>query len=176
MSIFFDGWDSIGRVLATGITAYLALVLLLRSSGKRTLAKLNAFDLVVTVALGSTIATITLSKDVPVADGIAGMAVLIGMQYVIAALSTRSDVVRRATRSEPALLVRDGVFLREAMRAERVTENEILQALRNNGNSGLADVDAVILESDGSLSIVPSAEHAAAALRPVQYGREREDE
>lgn len=61
--ILFQSWSGLGRVTIVGLTAYLALVLMLRVSGKRSLAKLNAFDLVVTVALGSTLATTLLSKD-----------------------------------------------------------------------------------------------------------------
>ena len=55
--MFFDGWSGILRMLAVGVPAYAALVLLLRIGGKRTLAKLNAFDPAVTVALGSTLAS-----------------------------------------------------------------------------------------------------------------------
>src|SRR4051794_24742339 len=55
--MFFHSWAALGRVLLVGPLAYVALVLLLRVSGKRTLTKLNAFDLVVTVSLGSTLAT-----------------------------------------------------------------------------------------------------------------------
>lgn len=59
---FFISWEGVVRVLVTSVLAYVGLVLLLRISGKRTLTKLNAFDLVVTVALGSTLATILLSN------------------------------------------------------------------------------------------------------------------
>ena len=55
----FKGWESLGRVLFVGILAYAGLLLFLRMSGKRTLSKMNAFDLVVTVSLGSTLSTIT---------------------------------------------------------------------------------------------------------------------
>ena len=58
--MLFDSWAGLGRTLLVGPLAYVALVLLLRISGKRTLTKLNAFDLVVTVALGSTLATVQL--------------------------------------------------------------------------------------------------------------------
>lgn len=76
--MWFDGWYGIARVLVIGSAAYVALIALLRISGKRTLSKLNAFDLVVTVALGSTLATILLSKDVALAEGIAAFVVLVG--------------------------------------------------------------------------------------------------
>ena len=68
--MFFSTWAALGRVLVIGPLAYVALVLLLRISGKRTLTKLNAFDLVVTVALGSTLATVLLSKSVSLAEGV----------------------------------------------------------------------------------------------------------
>jgi uncharacterized membrane protein YcaP (DUF421 family) len=70
-TMIFDGWGSIARTAIVGVLAYAALVVLLRISGKRTLAKMNAFDLVVTVALGSTLATILLSKEVSLASGVA---------------------------------------------------------------------------------------------------------
>ena len=62
--MWFDSWGDLVRRVLVGITAYASLVLVLRGSGKRTLAQLNAFDLVVTVALGSVLATILLSPDV----------------------------------------------------------------------------------------------------------------
>jgi uncharacterized membrane protein YcaP (DUF421 family) len=63
-TVLFSSWADLGRVLVVGPLAYVSLVLFLRVSGKRTLTKLNAFDLVVTSALGSTLATILLSKSV----------------------------------------------------------------------------------------------------------------
>ncbi|MCA9113241.1 MAG: hypothetical protein KDA52_25030, partial [Planctomycetaceae bacterium] len=65
--MLFSGWDSLVRTLVVGVLAYVALVILLRISGKRTLSKLNAFDLVVTVALGSTLATVLLNRNIALA-------------------------------------------------------------------------------------------------------------
>ncbi len=67
--MWFDSSADLGRILAVGATAYVTLVLVLRSSGKRTLAEPNAFDPVVTVALGSTLATIPASSDVSWSEG-----------------------------------------------------------------------------------------------------------
>ena len=86
---FFSSWTSIARVLLVGVAAYAGLVLLLRVSGKRTLTKMNAFDLVVTVALGSTLATVLLTKSVALADGLAAFALLILLQYGLTWLSVR---------------------------------------------------------------------------------------
>lgn len=152
--MFFDSWSGLARVLIVGLFAYVALVALLRISGKRTLSKLNAFDLVVTVALGSTLATVLLSKDVPLLEGILAFALLICAQYIITALSVRSVAVRRFVKSEPRLLFHNGQMLQQALRRERVTENEILAVARASGYADMAKVGAVILETDGSFDVI----------------------
>src|SRR5690554_5806016 len=87
---FFEDWSGLIRVIVVGTLAYATLVISLRVSGKRTLSKMNAFDLVVTVALGSTLATVILSKDVALAEGIAAFVLLIGLQYIVTWSSIRS--------------------------------------------------------------------------------------
>ncbi len=77
--MFFQNWSGLLRTVVVGVLAYVALVALLRVSGKRTLSKMNAFDFVVTVALGSTLATILLSKNVALAEGVVAFAVLISL-------------------------------------------------------------------------------------------------
>lgn len=74
--MLFDGWYGLLRVLVVGVSAYVRLVALLRLTGKRTLSKMNAFDLIVTVALGSTLATVLLSGDVALAEGMLALALL----------------------------------------------------------------------------------------------------
>ena len=171
-TMIFDGWGSIARTAIVGVLAYASLVILLRISGKRTLAKMNAFDLVVTVALGSTLATILLSKEVSLASGVAALMILIALQYVVAWSSVRWGLVRRLARSEPRLLVRRGEFLDTALVDERLSRNEVLSAVRNSGCGRLQNVDAVILETDGSISVVPSAAEAQNAALEVVQGYE----
>jgi uncharacterized membrane protein YcaP (DUF421 family) len=160
--VFFDSWYDLLRVAVVGAAAYLALIALLRVSGKRTLAKLNAFDFVVTVALGSTLATVLLSSTVSLAEGIAALAVLVGLQYAVAWTSVRSAPVRRFVRSEPTLVVHRGLLLSDAMRRERVTEAEVRAVVRQQGGVSLAEVAALVLETDGSFSLV--ADPAAPVL------------
>ena len=155
--MFFTSWSSLLRVLVVGALAYAALVLLLRVSGKRTLAKLNAFDLVVTVALGSTLATVLLNRSVALADGIFAFVLLAGLQYVVAALSVRSPRFGALVKSEPTLLLHGGRFLEHAMRDQRVTREEVVSALRSSGVARPEDAAAVVLETDGSLSVLPAA-------------------
>ncbi|SCY93535.1 DUF421 domain-containing protein [Microvirga guangxiensis] len=159
--MFFDSWAGLGRVLAVGTLAYVALVAILRISGKRTLTKLNAFDLVVTVALGSTLATVLLSKSIALAEGVLAMALLVLLQFVITWLSVRSPGFQNLVKSEPTLLMHQGRFLEGAIRSQRITRDEVMAALRSNGVTDVADVAAVILETDGTMAVIKGADHDA---------------
>lgn len=150
----FTGWDPIIRILVVGAAAYLALVVVLRASGKRTLSKLNAFDLVVTVAIGSTFSSILTSKDLALAEGVAALALLVGLQYAVTFLSVRIKGIDRLVKSEPSLLLKDGEPLPGALRKQRVTQEELRAAIRTSGGAELSDAAFVVLESDGSLSAV----------------------
>ncbi len=164
----FNGWPALFRTLVVGIMAYAGLIVLLRVTGKRTLSKMNAFDFVVTVALGSTLATILLNQDVSLAQGLFALALLIGLQFAITWSSVRVRWVRRMVTGEPSLLTYRGEFLQEALRRTRVTEDEVRAALRAEGVVSVGDVEAVVLETDGSFSVVPRTDTAeAATLRGV---------
>lgn len=167
--IFFTNWESLGRIVVVGVMVYLGLIVLLRTSGKRTLSKMNAFDLIVTVALGSMLASTLLSKSVALFDGLLGMGLLVALQYVITWLSVRYSAVDKLVKSEPTLLVYRGRFLHAVMKAERVTEGEILASLRERGIASLADAAAVVLENDGTLNALQNEATDAAhpALRGV---------
>jgi uncharacterized membrane protein YcaP (DUF421 family) len=165
--MWFDRWYDLIRVVLVGPAAYVVLIVFLRVSGKRTLAKLNAFDFVVTVALGSTLATILLSGDVAYLEGAVGLAVLIVLQYAVARASVAIPFVRRAVKSEPRVVVRHGEVRHDALRRERLTIEEIHQALRQSGVADVRQVAAVVLETDGSLSVVGDAGPDASALADV---------
>jgi uncharacterized membrane protein YcaP (DUF421 family) len=151
-AMFFNSWADLGRTLIVGVLAYAALVVMLRVSGKRTLSKMNAFDLIVTVALGSTLATILLSKDVALAEGLLAFATLIGLQFVVAATSVRWQPFRKIVKAQPTLLYHEGRFLDEALWEERVVRDEVIAAIRAQGVVSMSEVAAVVLETDGSFT------------------------
>lgn len=152
--MFFQDWQGVVRVLVVGTLAYAALVLFLRLSGKRTLAKLNAFDLVVTIALGSTLSATLLQQSVALVEGATAFGLLIVLQLLVAYFSVRSRSFARLIRSEPSLLARDGAWCETAMRQERVTKEEAISAIRAAGGADLESVSMMVLESDGSISVV----------------------
>lgn len=150
----FGGWDPIVRVMVVGPLAYGAMVFLLRVSGKRTLSKMNAFDFVITIALGSVLAATLTDSSLALSTGVAVMAFLILAQLVITALSVRIDWVERVVKADPSLVVLHGRLLEDAMRRHRVTESEISAAVRASGKATIGDVEAVVLETDGSFTVI----------------------
>ena len=152
--MFFSSWQDLWRVLSIGAMSYIFLILFLRLSGKRTLTKMNAFDLVVTVALGSTLATIFLNKQVSLAEGLTAYALLIGLQYIVAWLSLHSAKFNKFIKASPDLLYYQGQFIESALNKYRVLKSEIMQAIRSNGFSSMEDVEAVVFETNGSMSVI----------------------
>jgi len=150
---FFESWYNVGRTVTLSIITFAALIVLLRGSGKRTLSKLNVFDFVFVVAVGSVFASTIISKDVTLVEGIAALATLVVIQIFLAELAARSSTAERIINGEPALLLSRGKFIQRALKKERVTEEEVRAAIRTKGVSRVEDVDAVILENDGTLSV-----------------------
>lgn len=166
--MFFDSWDSVLRILIVGALAYLIMVAIVRVSGKRTLSQLNAFDLIVSVSMGSVLATTITSTDLTLVDGLVGFAVLAGMQYLVAWVSSKKPSARTVITANPTVLVRDGELLHDEIADNRLVESEILQAIRANGTGDVAEVRAVVLETDGTLSVITDANFGdGSALRDI---------
>jgi len=152
--MFFSDSSSVIRILVVGTLSYIAVLLVLRVSGKRTLSKMNSFDFIVTIALGSVLANILTSQDVALLDGILSFSLLVALQFIASWLSVRSDFFNSLVKSSPKLLYYKGRFDEIAMKKERVPKIEILQAVRSDGDASIEDVLAVVLETDGSFSII----------------------
>ena len=175
--LFFDGWYNLGRAAVIALLGFTALIIVLRVSGKRTLSKMNAFDFVFVVAVGSVFAGTIVEKDVTLIEGLVAMTTLVAFQTLLAHIAARSRKFERLINGEPTLLFSHGEFLRGAMRKERITEEEVRAAIRDQGVTSVEDVDAVVLENDGSLTVawtgrkpgesslvdatIPKSEHAA---------------
>lgn len=150
---FFESWYNIGRTVTLSVVGFAALIALLRVSGKRTLSKLNVFDFVFVVAVGSVFASTIISKDVTLIEGITALATLVAIQVVLAELAARSPLAERIINGEPTLLLSHGRFIPRALKRERITEEEVRAAIRAEGVTSVEDVDAVVLENDGTLTV-----------------------
>lgn len=155
MDIFFKSWESVLRVFVTVIFAYPGLIILMRVYGKRSLSKMNMFDFIITVALGSTFASTVIFPTISILDGLVTYAMLLSAQFLITNLSQRLPMFDRLIKSKPTLVYLDGEFLESDMRAMRVSKQEILAEVRQSGISCLDDVYAVVLENNGVMSVLP---------------------
>ena len=164
--MWFDSWTDVLRTIAVGAAAYGFLVIVLLTSGKRTLSQMNAFDFVVTVALGSTLATILLSADVSWTEGATALTLLAALQFLVAWLSTRSQWFRRLVTSQSVVLVANGQFDRDAIESNRLTESQVLQAVRGGGYGDIALVGAVVLEPNGKLSVISHEQMGSGSAMP----------
>ena len=152
-----------------GTIAYVAIIFMLRISGKRTLSKWNSFDFVVTIAFGSVLASILLSTKDTFGQGILGFALLVLFQYILTWISVRSSLIQKLIKAEPALLLYKGQLKHDVLKQERVAEGEVLAALRSSGVSAIENVDAVVLETDGSFSVIQNLDNSSAsALKDVR--------
>ena len=151
--MFYQDWSGIVRTLVVGTLGYAFIVVTLRVVGNRTLAKLNAFDMVVTVAMGSVFASMLLSEGVALLEGAVAFALLCALQFAVAWGSVRSQRFAHLVRSQPVLLVKDGRPLEPALHSSRVTHDELHAVLRSQGTE-LKETGAVFLESDGTFSVM----------------------
>ena len=151
--MWFSSWSKIGQMLLVGLIFYVALVFLLRISGKRSLAKMNMFDFVVTVALGSMLANVALAGT-PLIDALFAISMLLGLQYLISWLSVHYDKFDEFIKPPPTLVMYDGEYIERALTKARVSPRELDENIRQNGFTSKDDVFAVILETTGELSVI----------------------
>lgn len=168
--IFFDSWESLLRTAVIGVVSYISLILMLRIAGSRTLSQLNAFDLIVTVALGSTLSTIILNKDITLSDGLLALAMLILLQFAVSKISLGRKSIRKVIKTEPRVLLFKGRYIREALEDCRISKEEVVQMIRSEGIGTLDDVDAVVLESNGRFSVIKKIrKEGRSAMKNVQF-------
>jgi uncharacterized membrane protein YcaP (DUF421 family) len=159
--IFYNGGRDLLHTLVLGVTAYFSTLVLLRLTGKRTLTKLNVFDFIFVVALGSIVADTILTPGTTLARGMVAMGVLIGLQLLISFVASRVRPLESLINGTPEALFVRGEFLPDKMKHHRMSRCEILAAIRGAGVARLGEVEAVVLETDGSLSIVRTPDRGA---------------
>ncbi|MFC7678900.1 DUF421 domain-containing protein [Paenibacillus sp. GCM10028914] len=162
--MFFNTWSDLFRIIIIGIISYISLILMVRLSGKRTLSQMNAYDFTVSVALGSILSTVILNKQISLSEGLTALALLIGMQFLLAKLSLHRPWFRGMLTADPQLLYYKGVYINSAMKKTRINKEDIYQTARNQGFETMDEVSSVVLESNGKLSIISSSNESRADL------------
>src|SRR5437016_6052710 len=134
------------------VIVYFALVALVRIAGKRELAQLNPFDLVVLLTLSNTVQNAIIGDDNTVIGGLVGATTLILVNYLVVRFLYGHERLERLVEGDPDVLIEDGKVLHENLRRELITLPELETVAHKQGFASLADVDRAVLEPGGTIS------------------------
>jgi uncharacterized membrane protein YcaP (DUF421 family) len=139
--------------LARPVIVYLVLVVLLRIFGKRELAQLNPFDLVVLLSLSNTVQNAIIGDDNSVTGGIIGAFGLLAINWLVVRVLFRSPRLTRALEGRSTVLIRDGQLDTRAMDKESLSREEMLQVVHKQGFEGFGQVHRCVLEPNGTFYV-----------------------
>lgn len=135
------------------VIVYLCLIIFLRLFGKRELAQLNPFDLVVLLSLSNTVQNAIIGDDNSVTGGIIGALALLTINWLLTLLLFRAPKVNQTLEGSPTVLVRGGRVDEAAMKHESLTPEELISVLNKNGFNDPAEVDICRLEPNGTFYV-----------------------
>jgi len=139
------------------ILVYAFLVVLLRVFGKRELAQLNPFDLVVLLSLSNTVQNAIIGDDNSVSGGMVGAVTLLVTNYVVVRFLFRHRLLDQLMEGKPSTLIKGGHVSKKEMAKELLTTAELQSVIRRQGFDGIHDVETCILEPGGAFSIKPKS-------------------
>ena len=170
-ALYKDG-PTLFRVAVSGVLLYVVVLAFSRLHGTRTTSKMNNFDWLISVASGSIFGSAVVSDSVTLTQAVVAFAVLFTCQWVLTKISALSPTFYHAVTASPALLFHAGQFLDDRLVKERVTRDEVLKSVRSSGVKDLSEVSAVVLEPDGTLTVLPGrGTESPELMRPVKYAR-----
>jgi uncharacterized membrane protein YcaP (DUF421 family) len=158
--------------IALGTAAVYAAVLIgLRVSGKREIGQMTIFDLVVLLLISNGVQNAMVGSDTTVPGGLIAALVLLVLNVGVAQVTLRVPRLRRLVEGTPTVLVTNGVAVQENLRREGIDEQLLEAAIREHGVSKITDTELVVLEVDGSISVVPVGQTVKRTRKPMKYLR-----
>lgn len=153
MVIFFDipPWELVAR----SVVVYLALLLTLRAFGKRELGQFTLFDLVLVLLVANAVQPAITGPDSSLTGGLVIIASLVLTNRALAEGRRRVPLLRRILESPATTIARDGAWLNDEVDGEGLDSTDLEAALREHGIASIDEVELAVLESDGSISVVP---------------------
>jgi len=142
------------RIIRAG-AVYLFLLIAFRFSGKRQVGQLTPFDLVVLLVVSNIVQNAMIGNDNSILGGFIGVATVLALNWVFVEMSYRYKKARRMLEGEPVLLVHNGKVYHDRLERERLTEDDLLAAIRKSGLSDTLDVRVAMLEENGQISVIP---------------------
>jgi uncharacterized membrane protein YcaP (DUF421 family) len=144
-------WEFILR----GVIIYVFLIALLRLSGKRQIGQMAPFDLVLLLVLSNAVQNAMNGGDNSVIGGIISAVTLVGTNWLVGLLTFNSKAMESLVEGRPDVLIHNGKLFEAGLERAKLTHHELMTALRKGGCSCVEDVHAALLESDGTISVIP---------------------
>jgi len=146
---------SVAEKIVRPVLVYMFLVIVVRLAGRRELAQLNSFDLIVLMMLANTVQNATIGNDNSMVGGLIGVTALLLVNYLVVRFLYSHPRVDRLLEGGPTELIRGGEIVRENLAREAITEEELMEAVRKQGLGSAAEVAEAVLETGGAISVVP---------------------
>ena len=143
----------IAEILVRTAIMYLSALVIVRFIGKRGLGQLSPFEYLVVIAMGSAVGDPMFYPDVPLVHGIAVLTTIVLLEKALVNATERSTAVEHFVESVPAMLVRDGELIEDALRRESLNKDELFAHLRQHGIANLSEVHLAFLEPSGAISV-----------------------
>ncbi len=159
---------ALGSIVLRTLVVYGVLLVGLRLAGKRELGQMTPFDLVVLLIISNAVQNAMVGPDTSLNGGILAALVLLIANWGVGQLGLRSARVRSELLGSPTLLVHEGKLIPSHLKVEGITEEEVMQALREHGVDDLKHVKLAVLEVDGTISVVPSDAESSRTRRRVR--------
>ena len=152
------GWGQVGLIALSALAMYVAVILLTRLAGVRSFSKMSGFDFAVTVAIGSVLGSVILSKDPPIANGVAALVILFGLQIGMAVLRSRFPGLQLLADNRPRLIMIGGEVQYDQLKKAKMTESDLWGKLREANALNFSQVLAVIAETTGDVSVLHASD------------------
>jgi uncharacterized membrane protein YcaP (DUF421 family) len=163
-----DFGSDLPSVVIRSAIIYAFLVIALRLGGKREVGQLSTPDLVVLLIVANGAQNAMVGDNTTLLGGIVACITILVLARVVEIITSRSTVVAKAVIGEPRILIRNGTSIESAIRAEEISNDELMAALREHGVESIDAVRLAVLEVDGSISVLPVDPEDSTSAGPGQ--------
>jgi uncharacterized membrane protein YcaP (DUF421 family) len=160
---------SLGEIIVRTVVVYVVLLTILRLAGKRELGQMTTFDLVVILIVANAVQNAMVGSDTSLNGGLLAAAVLVVLNWLVDRLGIRYAWLGRGLSGSSTLLINNGAIIPDHLRREGVTVEELEMASREHGIAGISQVMLAVLETDGTISIIPKTD----VIRHTRHTRHR---
>jgi uncharacterized membrane protein YcaP (DUF421 family) len=164
----FEMATPLWQVVVRTVVVYVGVLVVLRLAGKRELGQMTVFDLVLILLIANAVQNAMVGPDSSLQGGLVAAVVLVVCNLGVAVVRLRGGVWGRLIEGVPTVLIMDGRFVEPHMRRERLDTEDVERILREHGVTSVSDVKMAVLETDGSISIVPEGAQVVRTAKHVR--------